>query len=137
MCRFSLLALPLFAGVLLAADWPGWRGPDRTGVSKEKGLLKTWPQGGPKLLWTNDKLGMGYSGPAVVGDALYISGSDSRKEYLFALGVKDGKPLWKAEIGPLFENDRGNGPRGTPSVDGNHVYALGGQGTLLCALAKS
>ena len=51
----ALAALALLAG----ADWPQWRGPDRTDVSKETGLLKTWPKGGPKLLWTFEHAGIG------------------------------------------------------------------------------
>ena len=52
-----------------AADWPQWRGPDRNGTSKESGLLKQWPAGGPKLLWQVNDIGDGYSTPAVVGNA--------------------------------------------------------------------
>src|SRR5581483_7397398 len=63
---FSLL----FSTTLMAADWPQWRGPDRSDVSSETGLLKSWPKSGPPLLWTNNKLGVGYSGPAVVGDKI-------------------------------------------------------------------
>lgn len=139
MRRIALtLLITSLAFATHAADWPAWRGPDRTGISKEKGLLKTWPAGGPKLLWTNDKLGMGYSSPAVVGETIYICGSDDgNKEHLFALGTKEGKELWKTPLGDYFDNDRGGGPRGTPTVDGDHVYALGGQGTLICALTRS
>ena len=67
-----------------AADWPQWRGPDRDDVSKETGLLKTWPDGGPKLLWTFRDAGAGYSGPAVVGGVLYSMGVDAKAEYLYA-----------------------------------------------------
>src|SRR5262245_51260015 len=71
------LALPLG---LRATDWPQWRGPDRNGISQEKGLLQTWPKGGPKLLWTVEDAGIGFSGPAVVGDRLYTMGSDGKME---------------------------------------------------------
>src|ERR1043165_6187162 len=54
------------------SDWPQWRGPERTGISKESGLLKQWPTGGPKLLWQLNDIGDGYSGPAVVGTRLYL-----------------------------------------------------------------
>ena len=54
-----------------ANDWPQWRGPDRTGVSKETGLLQSWPEGGPKRLWVYDQGGSGYSGPAIVQGKLF------------------------------------------------------------------
>ena len=71
MLRLSLLTFALTATVASAAefDWPGWRGPDRTGVSKEKGLLKEWPKGGPPKSWTVKGCGKGYSSIAVTGDA--------------------------------------------------------------------
>src|SRR5260370_26382400 len=77
-----------------ADDWPQWRGPDRSGVSKEKGLLKTWPKVGPKLLWTYRDAGLGYSQPAVVGDRIYTIGGRDGTEYVIALGVTDGKEAW-------------------------------------------
>ena len=115
-----------------AGTWPQWRGPNRDDVSKEKGLLAEWPKGGPKLLWTFDDAGTGYSGFAVVGDRMYTMGADEKTEYLFALDLKTRKKLWSAEIGPRFSNGYGDGPRGTPTVDGDSVFALGGQGFLVC-----
>jgi outer membrane protein assembly factor BamB len=132
-----LLTAALAAGVAVAADWPQFRGPDRTDVSRETGLLRSWPPGGPKLLWTFDKTGIGYSGPSVVGDRLYLMGGDETKEYLFALDVRTGKKVWTAEVGPFYENNWGGGPRGTPTVDGDRVYALGGRGDLICVKASS
>src|SRR5262249_38910816 len=94
----SLALLSLLAGSLLADaptkgthDWPQWRGPDRTGISKETHLLKTWPKDGPKVLWKYEDAGASYSGPAIVGDRLYCCGSDEQREYVFALNVKTGK----------------------------------------------
>lgn len=126
-----------FAPPVLAADWPQWQGPDRTNVSKETGLLKTWPKEGPKLLWTFDKAGIGYSGPAVVGDKLYTMGSRDGKEMIFALDVKTGNELWATEIGKEFRYQQwGDGPRSTPTVDGDFVYAIGGQGDVICVDAS-
>src|SRR5438309_145552 len=82
--RLPLLAAAwLVAGTLaaLAADWPQWRGPDRTDVSRETGLLTTWPKGGPPLLWKYGNAGIGFSGPAVVGDRLYTMGARGETEY--------------------------------------------------------
>jgi outer membrane protein assembly factor BamB len=122
---------------LLADDWPQWRGPNRDGVSKETGLLAQWPEKGPPLLWTFDKAGLGFSGPAIVGDQLYILGARNNEEYLLALDVgKKGAEVWACKVGPMFTfkgNKWGDGPRSTPSVDGKFVYALGGFGDLICA----
>jgi outer membrane protein assembly factor BamB len=129
--------LLLVAGLLCAltsaaADWPQWRGPDRNDVSKETGLLKSWPEGGPKPLWTNEDAGIGYSGPAIVGDRLYTMGAREDKEYVYALDTSTGKQIWSTEIGPLLENSYGGGPRGTPTVDGTVLYTLSGKGNLVC-----
>lgn len=117
---------------VLAADWPQWRGPDRTNISKETGLLKAWPKDGPKLLWTFENAGAGFSGPAVVGSKLYTLGARDNKELLIAVDTKSGKELWTAEVGPQFNNGWGDGPRSSPTVDGSSIYVLGGQGNLVC-----
>jgi len=65
---------------VVAADWPQYRGPNRDDVSKETGLLKEWPKGGPTVLWTYDNAGVGYSPVSVVGDRVYITGGRDDKE---------------------------------------------------------
>src|SRR5262245_16129384 len=97
-CLF-LLALLVFTCCSLAADWPAWRGPERTGISKETGLLTSWPKAGPRLLWSIEDTGIGYAGPSVVADRLYIMGGDERSEYLHAIDVKTGKKAWSTEVG--------------------------------------
>jgi outer membrane protein assembly factor BamB len=120
-----------------AADWPMFRGADRSDISRETGLLKQWPDGGPKKLWVFDKAGLGYSGFSVVGGTLFTMGaSDEGEEFVYALDTKDGKPKWKTRVGALLTNNWGDGPRGTPTVDGDRVYALGGKGDLVCVSAK-
>ena len=116
-----------------ASDWPQWRGPDRTEVSKETGLLKQWPASGPKRVWLYENAGNGYSGPAIAGGKLFTMGTRDGGEILIALDANTGKEIWTAKIGPVLNNDWGDGPRGTPAVDGDRVYALGGQGNLICA----
>ena len=117
----------------VAADWPQWRGPDRTDVSEETGLLKTWPASGPTRIWLYQKAGNGYSGPAIANGKLFTMGTRDGSEIMIALNAGTGEELWTATIGPLVRLDRGGGPRGTPSVDGEHVYGLGGDGSLICA----
>ena len=124
------LAVCALAG---AADWPQWRGPERTGVSKETGLLKSWPKEGPKLLWTYKNLGIGFSGPAIVGDRLYTMGARNEVTYVIALDIKNGSEIWSHKVGPIFTQDAyGDGPRSTPTIDGEYLYALDGNGELVC-----
>jgi outer membrane protein assembly factor BamB len=99
-------------------------------------LLKQWPAEGPKKIWTNDDAGLGYSGFAVVGDTLYTMGARDAVEYVIAIDTATGKQRWSAEAGPLLTNGWGNGPRSTPTVDGDKVYALSGKGHLVCVSAK-
>lgn len=129
----SLLALCAFTGT--AADWPQWRGPNRNDHSPDKGLLKQWPEGGPKRVWMTKDAGLGYSGYSIVGDRLFTMGLRDGKEYVIALNTKDGSELWSAVAGERYPNKWGDGPRTTPTVDGDRVYGLGGQGLLICAKA--
>lgn len=121
---------------LQSADWPQYRGPNRDDVSVEKGLLDQWPAEGPALLWTFPNAGIGYSGPAIVGDRLYTIGGRGDVEFLIAIDLKTGKEAWATPVGPLYQFD-GNrwsaGPSSTPTIAGGLVFALGGNGDLLCA----
>src|SRR4051812_45688290 len=93
---FLAAAVALTAAAALAAqaaDWPQFRGPARDGISHETGLLKSWPEGGPKLLWKAQGLGEGHSTVAVTGGKIYSMGLREGKEAVWALDV-DGKPLW-------------------------------------------
>jgi outer membrane protein assembly factor BamB len=128
----GLLAL---AAAALAADWPQFRGPERDDVSRETGLLKEWPADGPRLLWTSEEAGIGYSGPAVVGNVLYTLGADEEHDYALAFDVRTGKKLWSTPVGPFVKNTYGSGPRSTPTIDGDRLYVLGAAGQLACLKA--
>ncbi len=139
-----LVVVAAWAGRSLRADdWPQYRGPKRDDVSAEKGLLQQWPEKGPPLLWTYANAGVGYSGPAVVAGRYYTIGGRGDSEFLIALDVdkvKDGAPAeaWAAKVGTLFNWDGNHwsaGPSSTPTVDGDAVYALGGNGDLVCVAA--
>jgi outer membrane protein assembly factor BamB len=118
-------------------DWPQWRGPRRDGVSAERGLLKAWPENGPPLAWKTTGAGQGYSSFAVAGGRVYTLGAREDREHVVAFDAASGKRLWDAPHGRRFSNDRGDGPRGTPTVDGTRVYAFGASGDLTALDAAS
>ena len=119
-------------------DWPQWRGPNRDGVSLETGLLKTWPKDGPKLAWEFDTAGLGYSSFSIVGDMLYTMGGEDEangnQEFVLAIDINTGKEKWRTPIGGYYkqQGNWGGGPRSTPTVDGDFLYALTGAGDLAC-----
>jgi len=115
------------------ADWSQWRGPHRDGISKETGLLKSWPEGGPAVLWSVEGLGEGYSSPSVTDDSVYVSGMVGTMGTLFAYDLQ-GKLRWKRSYGPEFD-DSYPGARSTPTVDGDRVYVFSAHGVLGCFAA--
>jgi outer membrane protein assembly factor BamB len=129
-----ILTLGFLAHSVRADDWPQWRGPQRDGTSKETGLLKEWPAGGPKLLWKATDLGNGYSSFSVVAEHLYTLGNEGTdSEFVQARSVTDGKRLWQTRLGPVGTNTpQANyaAARSTPTVDGEYLYALGSDGDL-------
>jgi len=120
-----------------AQDWPQWRGPNRDGISKETGLLKQWPTEGPALIWKATGAGGGYSSLAISGGRIFTMGVRGGRENVIAFDVATGKEVWATPHGGVFTNDRGDGPRGTPTVDGDRLYALGGNGDLSCMETKT
>jgi outer membrane protein assembly factor BamB len=112
------------------ANWPQWRGPNRDGISKETGLLKQWPAEGPPLVWKAAGAGAGYSSFSIANGRLYTMGLRGDREFIVAFDVATGKEAWATPNGSAFRNDRGDGPRGTPTVDGDRIYVLGGSGDL-------
>ena len=111
-------------------DWPQWRGVNRDGKSAETGLLKSWPSGGPTRAWQTSGAGEGYSSFSVAGGRLYTLGARGDAEYVMAFDEATGKKVWEVNHGRRFSNDRGDGPRATPTVDGSQLYAYGASGDL-------
>ena len=110
-------------------DWPQWRGPNRDGISPASHLIKEWPEGGPEEVW-RQPLGEGYSGVSIAGArayTMYVKGQDER---VVCLDAVDGSEVWSQRTGAKFMDGSGNGPRSTPSVDGERVYVLGASGEL-------
>ena len=128
---FVLMACPA-AG----ADWPQFQGVNRDGRSPETGFPRTWPESGPKVLWSIS-LGPGFAGPAIVGDEVYILDRvDDEKDVLRCLDFTTGKELWTYSYdSPGLVGH--NGSRGTPTVDANYVYSVGMLGELTCVDRKT
>ena len=133
----SVLLVTILAVPAMAADWPQWRGPQRDGISRETGLLDVWPAGGPPLVWRAQGLGQGYSALAITQGRIFTQGQRGDRQFVLALDVATGKKIWEAPTGPAFSQDKGGGPRGTPTVDGDRVYALAAEGTLVSLDAKT
>ena len=130
----TLLITALFPMFALAADWPQWRGPDRSNVSKETGLLKEWPKDGPPAAWTFTGLGDGVSPVSVAGGRVFTTGYREMDEYCTAISEKDGKQIWSVKIGPAVAeisvmrwlNQR------APTVDGDRLYVVTAGGEYIC-----
>jgi len=129
----SIIILTLIPGFIEAQKINEWRPENRTGVSAETGLLKSWPAAGPTLLWSCPDLAKGFSSPVFGNNTIYItgnSGSNGAEDILFALDMK-GKVLWQTVFGRAWT---GSSPesRATPTVEGNRVYVCSGFGDLAC-----
>jgi outer membrane protein assembly factor BamB len=112
-------------------DWPQWRGPNRDAISKDTGLLKQWTAGGPPLAWRATGLGAGFSSLSIANGRLYTMGDVDGSQHVIALDPSNGKILWKARVGPVWD-DQYPGPRGTPTTDGELLYAVGTDGDVVC-----
>ncbi|MEK7831622.1 MAG: PQQ-binding-like beta-propeller repeat protein, partial [Acidobacteriota bacterium] len=139
LIAFALL--PVTVGNTAAeAEWPQWRGPLRDGLSSETGLLKQWPEKGPAAVWSIANLGEGYGSVAIRGDRVYVQGTSGAageaKSTVFSLNRADGKTIWSVAFGARVEQDKGNGPRGTPTLDGDRLYVLTENGDLACLREK-
>jgi len=117
------------------ADWPQWRGPRRDGISDEKGLQQSWPEGGPELLWKTDGLGKGWSSPIIVGDRMYITGDVGDDLIVFALD-RNGKEQWRANNGKAWKGSF-PGARAACTFSQGRIYNLNAHGRLACLDAAS
>ncbi len=114
-----------------AEDWPQYLGPRRNSTSAQKGILRTWPEKGPEVLWTVP-VGRGYGGPVVKNGKVYLLDRDDRKgDNLRCLDLSTGKELWN------FAYDAAGtvmfpGSRSVPTVEGDYVYSCGHNGDLYC-----
>jgi outer membrane protein assembly factor BamB len=112
-----------------SGEWPQWRGPNRDGISTETGLLQSWPDAGPRKLFSASGMGGGFSSVAVTGGRIYTMGDRRDGQYALAFSEADGAPLWATRVGRIHEDEYG-GPRGTPTIDGDSVYVMSSDGTV-------
>jgi outer membrane protein assembly factor BamB len=131
-------------GAAPAASWPTFRGATRTAVAPDTGLLTSWPEGGPKLVWQANGAGRGYSSLAIADGRIYTLGdapstAEDQDEYLVCLDQATGKPLWKTKTGVPWTEGKPTwqSSRSTPTVDGDRVYVLTPFGVLVCCDANS
>jgi len=116
---------------VFAQDWPQFLGPNRNGISAQKGILRTWPQNGPEIQWTVS-VGIGFGGPVVKDSKVYLlDRNDEVGDNLRCLDLSNGKELWNfaydAPGSVMFP-----GSRSIPIVDGNHIYSCGHNGDVYC-----
>ena len=141
MKPFASLPPALFLSALAAAnalaDWPQFRGTNRDAQSAETGLLQRWPSGGPKLAWQVSGLGGGYSSVSIQNGRLFTMGDLGADQFVIALSLDSKTIQWKTRIGPAWTDDRYAGPRGTPTADGELVYAIGTEGDLMALEAAT
>jgi outer membrane protein assembly factor BamB len=116
-------------------NWPEFHGPGRTNISPDRGLLKQWPKGGPRLLWTYSQCGNGYSGVIIAEGMIFTAGDFGREEMLLALDM-NGKPLWKSPNGDAWRGPS-PGSRATPTYSDGAVYHMNPAGRLAAYEAKS
>gem|GEM_PF-114858 len=125
--------MPQAAAEVAVQDWPQFRGANRDNISRETGLLASWPEDGPAVAWTARGFGEGYSSVSISRGRVLSMGNVDDGEYLIAVDLQNGREVWKTRTGRPFREGAGNGPRSTPTIDGDRVYALGANGDLVCA----
>ena len=122
----SLAATSTFAA---PADWPQWRGPDRSGIVTEP-VATQWPTDGPKKVWSVP-LNIGYASPIAHAGKLYVFYLDEKQDVLACLSPADGKEIWKQAYDNGYSTSY-KGTRASPIIDGDRIYTYGGNGQLVC-----
>ncbi len=127
---FVLLSVILFFQFANAQQISEWRSENRTGVSAEIGLMKTWPADGPSMLWSYSDLSKGNSSVSFGNNSIYITGTKDSLDILYALDM-NGKILWQTAMGRAW-NESFPESRATPTVEGDRVYTCSGYGDIAC-----
>ncbi|MBN2244099.1 MAG: PQQ-like beta-propeller repeat protein [Acidobacteria bacterium] len=123
-CRLVIAFFFLALSTVRGADWPQWRGPNRDNISTETGLLRTWPAGGPRVLWETP-MAQGYAGAAIKNGLVYVNDYDeNKKEHAVrCLSLSDGKEVWRWSYKVNIRPNHGI-TRTVPSVGGSLVFSL-------------
>lgn len=125
-----LVNLALIAQFVFSQSNNSWRGPNRDGHYPDVNLLKSWPANGPKMVWSYENLGIGFSSPVIVGDKIYITGLEGDNGYVYVfsdMGVFQRKFLYGKDFSSSYP-----GARSTPVIAGNLLYMATGHGELVC-----
>ncbi|GAB4137660.1 MAG: hypothetical protein Tsb009_05270 [Planctomycetaceae bacterium] len=117
-------------------DWPHWRGPNGNGTSSEKNLIHSFPADGPNIFWRK-QLGTGFSGLTVANGRLFTLFGEGGREKIVCFNADTGEQIWIVDSDADFAQGRSYGPRSTPCVDGNRVYAVGASGMVHCLEADT
>ena len=117
------------------SDWPEFRGPGRTNISADKSLLKKWPEGGPRRLWTYSQCGKGYSGVVIADGMIFTVGDFGREEIIVALDM-NGNMLWKSPNGDAWRGPS-LGSRSAPTYSDGALYHMNPSGRLAAYEARS
>lgn len=112
-------------------NWPQWRGPHRDGVSTDVNLLQSWPPAGPPKLWVASGLGEGFSSVSIFGGRIFTMGDRRDGQYVVGLSETNGQQIWAIRVGGRHDDEYG-GPRGTPTIDGDLLYAIDTDGDIVC-----
>jgi outer membrane protein assembly factor BamB len=131
---FLILLVYLVTGTIAFSQSSQWRGPDRNGIYTETGLLQKWPVEGPELLWSYEGLGAGHGNVGIGKDKMFILGMPDTTGVLYAIDFK-GKLKWKRNYGTEWHENY-TGPRSTPTIVGDLVYFISGQGVVYCYKAS-
>lgn len=119
-----------------SGEWPQFRGPGRDGVASGAGVISPWPAAGPRVLWRTP-LGAGYSGLSISAGSIYTMFAQEGDEYVASFDERDGREVWRYRVGTTYDAEFTLGPRSTPTVDGDFVYALGSFGRLAALNART
>lgn len=118
-----------------AQTFSEWRGPGRSGIYNETGLLKQWPENGPELLWSNENLPAGFSSVSIANNKIYLTGINGKDDMLIALDM-NGKELWRKAYGLAWEGSYTES-RVTPTVENDRIYLSSGKGEMVCLSAQT
>lgn len=124
-----------FCGSAVAGEWPQWLGLSRDNKSRETGLLKEWPEAGPKLLWSVDGLGDGWASVSIADGLIYTTGKNGKTESVYAIELT-GKKKWQRQSGRVWKGSF-PGARCTPTFEQGRLYVATGSGTVMCLDAKT